>query len=634
VRKNAFALVYPPSGRNVFGGGQNSKFEKSIIADNESPDCLNVIFDAGSVGTRYGFSKVNTATVGSFVCEGLYTRRGTNNAETMVAFYNGSGYTLNGTSLVTVPSAQSIFTVATRIGSAQMENHIFFGNGGVTPYKYNGTNFTRHGVPAATQTGSFLTGGAGNPNGGYTYKFSFVNSQTVEGNVSTASTTITVANAQISITSIPVAPISHGVSSRRVYRTVAGGTSWLRLTTINDNTTTVFVDNVADASLGAAAPSDKGEPPKYSMIVYHQNRLFMNDNDNPNLVWYTDLNEPYTVGSLNFLTVGDGSTDFIKALGVQDNSLVCFGERNVWIVYMASTTPSDWKIVKAKSSFSSKSPYGVFEYNNRTGFPAVQNNKFIGIAALAGDTAEPTKSLLTVGTASGYLKSYRIEPDMFDVQESYLGNVSSFVFKNKVYISLTKGTGQTTNNRVYVMDFSNEGLIDNQTESWCPWTGLNVAQFTEYSGSLYYGTSIASGYLYKQSTTVYSDDGVAINSYFWTKEFAGYKGEESYSKDFRFTNLLVDLAGDYFMDLTVRTDSDLGGGTAYQVDLDPNASIWGTIIWGSGTWGLGDAQRDIQVPLQGARGKRVQYKFSNQNTINQRFKVHWQNFTYNLKGPR
>lgn len=627
-----FRRIYPGKEKILFDGGKNNKFEKSIIEDNESPDCLNVVFDAGSVATREGFSKLNTASVGSYVCDGLYTRKASNNAETMVAWFNGTAYGLAGTSFSTIGSAQSIFTAGIRVCADQMESHIFFCNGGTIPYKYNGTDFTRHGVYPPSQVASFNSNGAGNPNGDYTYKFTYINSQSVEGNPSDASTTFTVASKQISITSIPVAPQSYGVASRRIYRTVAGGTTYKLLTTISDNTTTTYTDNTADGSLGANAPSDKGIPPIYSAIIYHQNRLFMIGNDN--LVWYTDLNEPYTVASTNFLTVGDQSTDFPKALGIYNNVLAIFCQRNIWLVYMPNTTPGNWQIIKSKSAYTSKSPFGLFPYNNKLGFPAVQNDKFVGFGALSGDTVEADSVSLSVLTAGSDLRSQRIEPDMFDVVEAYVPNISSIVFKNKAYVSLTKASGSTTNNRVYVMDFSLSDLTKNQKESWVPWTGLNAAQFTVYAGSLYYGTSTAAGFVYKQASGVYTDDGTAINSYFWTKEFSGGSAEESFNKDFRYANLLIDLAGAYYMNVAVRTDSDSGDGTNYQLDLDPGASLWGTMMWGRDTWGGGANQQDTRLYLAGARGKRIQYKFSNQNTASQRFKVHWMNFTYNLKGPR
>lgn len=57
---------------------------------------------------------------------------------------------------------------------------------------------------------------------------------------------------KVNLSSIAVGP--SGVTSRKVYRTVAGGSSYLLLTTIADNTTTTYADTTADASLGAAAP--------------------------------------------------------------------------------------------------------------------------------------------------------------------------------------------------------------------------------------------------------------------------------------------------------------------------------------------------------------------------------------------
>lgn len=627
-----FRRIYPGPGQILFDGGKNNKYEKSIIEDNESPDCLNVDFDAGSVGTRAGFSKVNTTAVGSYVCDGLYVRKGTGNAETMCAFFNGTGYTLGGTTFTTIASAQSVFTAGTRIHSAQMENHAFFGNGAAIPYKYNGTDWTRHGVYVPTMTVTAHTGAAGNPNGQYQYKISYVNSQSVEGNPSTALGTFTVTSEKISLVCLPVAPQSWGVASRRIYRTSNAGSTYFRVTTISDNTTTTYLDDTADASLGTAAPSDKGVPPVYSAIIYHQNRLFMIGSDN--LVWYTDLNEPFTVGSTSFLTIGDQSTDFPVSLGVFNDVLAIFGQKSVWLVYMQDTTPGNWRIVKSKSAYTSKSPFGLFEFNDKLGFPAIQNDKFVGFAALSGDATEPDKATLTLATMGSNLKSQRIEPDMFDVQESYVGNISATVFKNKAYIAITKATGNTTNNRVYVMDFSISDLSKKQREAWIPWSGLNVAQFAVYSGSLYYGSSTANGFVYKQASGVYTDDGSAINSYFWTKEFSGLRAEKSFSKDFRYANLLVDLAGAYYMSVAVRADSDSGDGTNYQINLNPNSSLWGTMMWGRDTWGGGATQSDLRLYLAGARGKRVQYKFSNQNTASQRFKVHWMNFTYNLKGPR
>jgi len=98
---------------------------------------------------------------------------------------------------------------------------------------------------------------AGNVNAGaHRYLATFV---TADGETEAGipSESVTVANAavngQVSLTGIPIGGAL--VTSRKLYRTAAGGSTYLLLATIADNTTTIYTDNIADASLGAGAPS-------------------------------------------------------------------------------------------------------------------------------------------------------------------------------------------------------------------------------------------------------------------------------------------------------------------------------------------------------------------------------------------
>jgi hypothetical protein len=45
------------------------------------------------------------------------------------------------------------------------------------------------------------------------------------------------------------------VTSRKLYRTAAGGSTYLLAATIADNSTTTYTDSLVDGSLGAAAPT-------------------------------------------------------------------------------------------------------------------------------------------------------------------------------------------------------------------------------------------------------------------------------------------------------------------------------------------------------------------------------------------
>jgi hypothetical protein len=110
-------------------------------------------------------------------------------------------------------------------------------------------------------------GGAGNvENGVHSYKVTFVTAQgeTEAGTVSDGVTVVDkTVNGKVALTAIPTATyviksttaVIPAVTSRKIYRTTAGGSTYLLLATLSDNTTTTYTDNIADASLGAAAPS-------------------------------------------------------------------------------------------------------------------------------------------------------------------------------------------------------------------------------------------------------------------------------------------------------------------------------------------------------------------------------------------
>ena len=84
--------IYPSQGRITLDGGLNTKFEQSLIEDNESPECANVVFGDGAVGTRDGTVKLNTSAIGSFVLDGLATRHADTDVETMIAFAGGTAW--------------------------------------------------------------------------------------------------------------------------------------------------------------------------------------------------------------------------------------------------------------------------------------------------------------------------------------------------------------------------------------------------------------------------------------------------------------------------------------------------------------------------------------------------------------
>jgi hypothetical protein len=353
------------------------------------------------------------------------------------------------------------------------------------------------------------------------------------------------------------------------------------------------------------------------------------------LVKYSEVGNPYVFKSTSFLRLGDNSGDSPIGLDIYDNSVVVFCKQNPWLIYMPSSTDTEWVVMRVRANYGSQSPLGSFKFENKVAYPAIQNSRLVGFAAIAGQTVTPTASILTTTALGSDLISQKVEPDVIDIQEgNALSNIVSYVFQNKAYIAAQKAAGSTENNRIYVFDFSIGNLANYQKYTWVPWSGINVKAFTEYNGALYGGSSKADGYVQQLNTTTYNDNGSAIDSYIWTKEFSGRPGEENLFKDFRFATVFYGRPGSYYMNMTTRVDSDSGSGYTDQISISPGGSNWGTLVWGTDNWDPGQEDGEIKKSLGTFRGKRIQFKFSNQNTVNQKFKIYGLNFLYNNKGLR
>jgi hypothetical protein len=117
---------------------------------------------------------------------------------------------------------------------------------------YGGIKFNELSAPSAPTVAVNAT--SGNLNSTYYYTVAFVsaNGQTAYGTVSSA---VSPASQQVNLTNIPTGT-SGVVTARKIYRTKAGGSTagpFYLVATIADDTTTSYTDNIADASLGAAA---------------------------------------------------------------------------------------------------------------------------------------------------------------------------------------------------------------------------------------------------------------------------------------------------------------------------------------------------------------------------------------------
>ncbi len=111
--------------------------------------------------------------------------------------------------------------------------------------------------PSAFTAALAATPIAGNVNvGAHRYLATFVTAdgETQAGAISAAVTVVdTAVNGKVELSAIPIG--GSLVTARKLYRTAANGSTYLLLATLANNTATTYTDNIADASLGAQAPT-------------------------------------------------------------------------------------------------------------------------------------------------------------------------------------------------------------------------------------------------------------------------------------------------------------------------------------------------------------------------------------------
>ena len=117
--------------------------------------------------------------------------------------------------------------------------------------------FTSVTAPTAC-TATLVATDVGNVDAGtHIYKVTYVN-ETGETELGTASNYVTTdaTHKQVDLSDIPLST-SGSVISRKIYRTRANGIDYYLLTTIADNTTTTYTDNVADVNLTGGRANEK-----------------------------------------------------------------------------------------------------------------------------------------------------------------------------------------------------------------------------------------------------------------------------------------------------------------------------------------------------------------------------------------
>ena len=507
IKDNSFTLDFLD-----FSGGLNTRDLDTVIKDNELSGVANFNFNKrGALKFRMGFTKFGNTALGSFAVKsvGGYYKVG-EDAEIIA-----TGSTI--ISKVTSTSKTDIKTGLTGDGLVfdmhQYMNHYYMANGTDAVQVYDGSAVWDIGYPIPTSNCTATDSGSAGvlEAKAYKYKVTYYYNDG-ESNSCSAETGVTpTANHSVNLTAIPVSA-SARVAQRKIYRTIGGGATYKLLTTINDNSSTTYTDNIPDSGLGADMDTDNNIPPVCKYVVNHKGRLWLaGDPAHPSRVYYSKALHPESFPALYYWDVGDDDGTIITGLTINLSILVIFKNYSTWLI--SGDTP-----------LGNNPDMALSNANPRVGCISAKTmahagNDLLFLSPNLGVQRLHRVILATTETMDVDALSDKIDATVKGLNSKYLQYAHAEVFDHKYHLFVPDGVSQTTNNLVLALDLRNLNPADESTIRWTRYTNMNFASCAliyDTNGDRLLVGSNTTGYIYDFGVGT-NDDGAPIKAYATTK---------------------------------------------------------------------------------------------------------------------
>lgn len=240
-------------------------------------------------------------------------------------------------------------------------NNIWYATNIDNQIRYDGTNIHSIGniAPAAAPTVAD-EGTAGNPDGTYYYKYTYLDDNGKESDASDASVAVTVTTNKINVT--VVASAVGKVDSINIYRLGGTLTDWYFVANTT-NTNHTYTDNIADSSLSTLYDADNNNPPPTSLkfMVEHYQRLIGGYSSTyPNGIFYTLEYEPEYWGSSTNQQYYLGNDKTCTGLIAWGRIVLFFKISEIYA--MEGSDPDQWHRRRASQKIGNVSPYALSFY--------------------------------------------------------------------------------------------------------------------------------------------------------------------------------------------------------------------------------------------------------------------------------
>lgn len=559
--------------------GFNDTDEEIKLPPNMLVDVLNYSYVKNGITTREGFEEHSVSGLPTDeAINALYKFTKDDGQVYLLVVTDGGVY---------VQGAVGVFTALTTglasgypFYTTTLSNRAIISSEGNAPRKCDGATVLPLAVTAPVAAPTSAVGGVGVLTGDYRYKITFVSALGAETNPSPASATVTPATELINLSNIPLGGTD--VVSRKVYRTLSGGTLFYYLDTIGNNTATAYSDNIPDSQVSTdLAPWTYDTPPSgLRFLTAYKKYLFGVTRGEPTVLYHSYSSTPetfYTDASLGFiLDIGGEDGEEIIGLAPLRDNLYVFKDRSTWPII--GSTPDDFQVIPQPINQSLSLHHrsiSVVDYGqgdmlvgvNQWGFFAFDGYSFrdLGVQKDAGVNI------------SGFWST--IDKNQLRWATGYNDTA------NKQYLCFLRRAGMGYNDRVLVWDYYHNSLSI--------WT-LKGNTMEEWNGELLFGSSQADGKIHKVGGL--NDDGAAIEQ---IAELPWWDAGKEHYVSFRFLYLNVVQWGDYAPDVRMYID---GRNQATSLSLSGGAA------WGSAQWVTDGGSHFItaDIPIRNSLG--VNYK--------------------------
>lgn len=535
-----------------FAGGLNLRDAPHLLQDNEALELDDVVFsEVGALAKRGGYEKWNISKVAEGNCYGLFRYKGTPSEWVLIiddSFYVGDDTTKSFTQLATG------FQEAHWIG-VQIDEYLFLTNGEDIPQKFDGTNLYMLGVEAPDEAPTLTYNATGTlPAGTYYYRITFVG-EGVESSLGKEASITTTAAGSIDLSDIPISTDPQ-VAKKRIYRSKVNDPSTFYFVEEIGNLDTIYNDDTEDSDLGDIGVWYRNPPNNATAMAWWKSRLWINDVNNPQYIWFSRPWEPQAFDPEMGIKLSLSGDDKVIALLAQGDNLVVYCQQSIWLI----TGSTDYEFTPV----GTYAEEGIYSYLSPT---QAFNTHFI-IAR---------KAIFQFENGATQEISAKIKQafDWADINWLALGQLLYypnpqqrlllFPLKEKDLITPPETC------RVYTM------VYDLRFQAWIRWNIPMQRMALDENEDLYFtlidpNTLTGTGYIYRYSPDIYTDDGQPITFSWASKLF--FFDNETIPKGMRRLGVVGRVQSGIFQ-ITIMADGGNGGSQTLNISKDAFPAYYG-----------------------------------------------------------